>query len=87
VGTPPDAFRARPLCPSYALRRPYLFPLAGARFSGPSFKFCSKDALSSFELHRRQHGFLMANEAYVFADLTPKAKRCPMAGLRMSRHH
>jgi hypothetical protein len=61
--------------------------LAGARFSGPSFKLCAKDALLSFELHRRQHGFLMANEAYLFGVLAPKAKRCPMAGLRMSRHH
>jgi hypothetical protein len=69
------------------LRRPYLFPLADARFSGPSFELCSKDALLRFELHRRQHGLLMANEAYLFAVLTPKAKRCPMAGLRMSRQH
>jgi hypothetical protein len=37
-----------------------LFHLACARFSGSSFKFCPKDALLSFELHRRQHGFLMA---------------------------
>ena len=63
-----------------------LFHLACARFSRSSFKFCPKDALLSFELHRRQHGFLMANEAYLFGVLTPKAKRCCMAGLRMSRH-
>ena len=64
-----------------------LFRLACARFSGSSFKFCPKDALLSFELLRRQHGFLMANEAYLFGVLTPKAKRRCMAGLRMSRHH
>ncbi|MHB8268428.1 hypothetical protein [Bradyrhizobium sp.] len=62
-------------------------PLAGARFSGPPFKLCSKDALLSFELDRRRRGFLMANEAYVFGVLTPQAKRCAMAGLRMSGHH
>jgi hypothetical protein len=67
------------------LRRPYFtWP---ARFSGSSFKFCPKNALLSFELDRRQHGFPMANEAYLFGVLTPKAKRCCMAGLRMSRHH
>jgi hypothetical protein len=59
--------------------------LACARFSGPSFKFCPKDALLSFERHER--GFLMANEAYLFGVLTPKAKPCRLAGLRMSRHH
>jgi hypothetical protein len=64
-----------------------LFRLACARFSGPSFKFCPKDALLSFELHTRQRGFLMANEAYLLGVLTPKAKACRMAGLRMSRHH
>ena len=64
-----------------------LFHLACARFSGSSFKFCPKDALLGFELHRRQHGFLMANEAYLFGVLTPKAKRCCMARLRMSGHH
>ena len=52
-----------------------LFRLDCARVSGSSFKFCPKDALLSFELLRRQHGFLMANEAYLFGVLTPKAKR------------
>jgi hypothetical protein len=54
---------------------------------GSSFKFCSKDALLSFELHRRLHGFLMANEAYSFGRPDSEGKTLLYGRLRMSRYH